>query len=390
MQKLLNVQKAIVENARNINYRGHDPYDGLYQDNLPCNLLKKNKLTRLVLIHANKRSVVNLRPLFCIKADINSKTLALFLSGLLKLGRVDDTQDLLELINKHKSGHTAHSAWGYYFDWQSRVFFQPANTPTVVATSFVCHALLDLYEVTKEEALLTTVKSSIAFFTYELNIYEDKNGLCFSYSPLDHSVIYNASALGLEVMARYLAISGQKDEKIHALISGGLEFIVKEQNADGSWFYGQKAIQHFTDHYHTAYLLESLENIDVYSKEAYQLKPAIEKGLAFYKDHLFTSEAAPKYFKNAVYPIESHCAGAAIKALCVLSKRHGEELFEFALNVSDWTIKNLFDENKGYFYYQKRKYWTNKINYLRWSQAWMFTGLAYLVHYGKKYGHSFD
>jgi hypothetical protein len=34
---------------------------------------------------------------------------------------------------------------------------------------------------------------------------------------------------------------------------------------------------------------------------------------------------------------------------------------------------------QGYFYYQKRKFLTNKIAYMRWSQAWIFYGLTYYI-----------
>jgi len=33
-------------------------------------------------------------------------------------------------------------------------------------------------------------------------------------------------------------------------------------------------------------------------------------------------------------------------------------------------------DNSGYFYYQKHKYFTNKISYIRWGQAWMMLALA--------------
>jgi len=39
----------------------------------------------------------------------------------------------------------------------------------------------------------------------------------------------------------------------------------------------------------------------------------------------------------------------------------------------------------GAFYFQKNKYFTNKIPYMRWSQAWAFHALTeYLLHYGDK------
>jgi hypothetical protein len=45
--------------------------------------------------------------------------------------------------------------------------------------------------------------------------------------------------------------------------------------------------------------------------------------------------------------------------------------------VLSWSFKNMFDERKGYFYYNKEKYFTNRIPYMRWTQAWMFLGLSH-------------
>lgn len=390
MPDIQQVLSSLYSNSQKQAFAGYDPYDGLNLSNTVGRLLKKNSFSRLLLIHLNKRSIVNLRPLFGIKADINPKTLGLFISGLVKQENLERAKELVQLVVQKKSSLSKHMAWGYYFDWQSRVFFQPAFMPTVVATSFVVNGLLDVYDMDADQGLLENVESSIDFITQELNRYEDENGICFSYSPMDNSIIYNASALGLEVLARYQSITGKTRDDLSQLLDKGLSFLVAEQNPNGSWFYGKKSIQHFIDHYHTAYLLESMENIDKYTNGRYNLKPAIQKGLDFYLSDMFTAAFAPKYFKNAVYPIESHCAGAAIKALCVLSDRHDKSLFEIALKIADWAIANMYDSRKGYFYYQKRQFWTNKINYLRWSQAWMFAGLSWLVYYGKKHGHSFD
>jgi len=48
-----------------------------------------------------------------------------------------------------------------------------------------------------------------------------------------------------------------------------------------------------------------------------------------------------------------------------------------AVAVFEWALKNLRDK-QGYFYYQKYPYFTNKISYMRWSQAWMLMALATL------------
>jgi len=35
------------------------------------------------------------------------------------------------------------AAWGYNFDWQSRNFFAPRGTPTIVPTAFAARALIE-------------------------------------------------------------------------------------------------------------------------------------------------------------------------------------------------------------------------------------------------------
>jgi hypothetical protein len=46
--------------------------------------------------------------------------------------------------------------------------------------------------------------------------------------------------------------------------------------------------------------------------------------------------------------------------------------------VAAWAIDNLRD-NDGYFHYQRRRFHTVRIPYMRWSQAWMIYGLSRLL-----------
>lgn len=56
------------------------------------------------------------------------------------------------------------------------------------------------------------------------------------------------------------------------------------------------------------------------------------------------------------------------------------ELGRRYLKIAKWAINNMQD-NKGYFYYQKTRWYTNKIPYMRWSQAWMFYALAQFLSF---------
>jgi hypothetical protein len=49
-----------------------------------------------------------------------------------------------------------------------------------------------------------------------------------------------------------------------------------------------------------------------------------------------------------------------------------------ARNIASWTIQSLRD-SRGYFYYQKRRFYTVRKPYMRWTQAWMLYALARLL-----------
>lgn len=53
-----------------------------------------------------------------------------------------------------------------------------------------------------------------------------------------------------------------------------------------------------------------------------------------------------------------------------------KELIE---RVLQWSFKHMFDKKRGYFYYYKEKYFTIKIPYIRWTEAWMFLGLSHFL-----------
>ena len=88
----------------------------------------------------------------------------------------------------------------------------PKNTPTVVSTSFIANGFLDAYEITSEERFLKIARSACDFVINDLNRTYDENGnYCFSYSPLDSTVVYNASLLGSRLLARVYGFTRERN-----------------------------------------------------------------------------------------------------------------------------------------------------------------------------------
>ncbi len=78
-----------------------------------------------------------------------------------------------------------------------------------------------------------------------------------------------------------------------------------------------------------------------------------------------------------IWPVDIHNQAQGIITFAKLSKIRSEYL-NFSKVIASWTIKNMQDK-KGYFYYQKWPFFTNKIPYIRWSQSWMMFALATLL-----------
>src|SRR5262249_42261599 len=102
-----------------------------------------------------------------------------------------DLSFLLHQLGSLRSQEYAEACWGYNFDWQSRAFFAPRNTPNVVCTVFAALAYLDWYERTGAESVLGIVNSSCRFLLDRLNRSAGHEGECFSYTPLDHCRVHN-------------------------------------------------------------------------------------------------------------------------------------------------------------------------------------------------------
>jgi len=360
-------------------FKGYDPYDGLnsrFFQSLP--FISRNRFFRLAWIQFFKRSPMNLRSLTGIKKEYNPKGLGLFLAGYCNLYDHEPREDyknkisfltarILELKSEGYSG----ACWGYNFDWQARAFFQPKHTPTVVATAFIANALLDAYHITKDEKLLKTARSTCDFILKDLNrTYDSDGNFAFSYSPVDKSVVFNASLLGSRLMSRVYSIT--KETALADAAKRSVSFCCSYQKQDGSWGYGTLPFHQWIDNFHTGYNLECIHDYMRFTGDNDYQKNA-DQGFQYYINTFFTEDGIPRYYSNSTYPIDIHAPAQLIITLAKLGKFHAHK--KIMDKVLDWTIKNM-QSGEGFFYYQVNKYFSSKIPYIRWAQSWMFYALT--------------
>jgi hypothetical protein len=318
-----------------------------------------------------------LRSLVGIRKHTNPKALALGISALClryrALGHSELLSEAVALGNRLvelRSKKTARLAWGYPFDWQSRAFFAPADTPNTICTVFGGSALLDLYAATNQPQYNELARDCGEFLLQELHRTKKGNAFCFSYTPHDQSCVHNVNLLG----AAFLARAGRLTERFDwfALAKAAVEFSAQAQRGDGSWPYGEAANQAWNDSFHSGYNLVGLKAFEENAADT-SFRPVLERGWAYYRRQFFLEDGTPKYYDESVYPIDIHSAAQGIITFLEIGQdRAGAE------RIARWTLGNLWDE-RGHFYFQKTRLWTNRIPYLRWSGAWMFLGLARLL-----------
>jgi rhamnogalacturonyl hydrolase YesR len=360
-------------------FKGYDPYDGLNSrlfQSMP--LIRKSRLARLIWIQLFKRSPFNFRPVTGIRKEYNPKAMGLFLSGYCALYKTEAKEEYLEQIKYFTRQITdlsvpgfSGACWGYNFDWESRAFFQPRNTPTIVVSSFIANSLLDAYEITGDEKLLNIARSTCDFILNDLNrTYSENGNFAFSYSKIDNSVVFNATLLGSRLLARVYSYTGER--KLIEEAKKSIEYCCEFQKPDGSWSYGTYSFHQWIDSFHTGYNLECISGYMQFSGD-YSYEPVVQKGFEYYLNTFFTGEGIPKYYNDSIYPIDIHAPAQLVITLAKLGKLHENK--KLADNVLNYTIRHM-QSSKGFFYYQINKFFSSKIPYMRWSQAWMFYAMS--------------
>lgn len=379
-KNLREITKKLLLYCKKNNWSGYDPYDGLNSRLFKVIPFVNNKLFRLIFIQLMKRLQVNLRPIILVSKGQNPKALALFTSSLLKLADLgladaDDTFSVLNRLIELRSPNQKYFCWGYNFNWQSRGFLIPKYEPNIICTTFAGKALLDFYEKDKKDSYLQMAISAGRFLINGLNISKISDGqLCFSYTPLDKGLVHNANLLGAEFLARLYKITNEKIFLEYAV--SAVKYSINRQKPDGSWAYGEGSSQNWIDSFHTGYNLVALKKfchytgMNVFSEH-------IEKGFDFYYNNFFTDDCKAKYYHNHTYPIDVHSIAQSIITL-IEFKELNKRSIDLALCVYKWGIKNMKSQD-GFFYYQKKRFYTNRISYMRWSQAWMLYALSRLL-----------
>ncbi len=360
------IYHALEVRLRAADYKGWDPFDGLNSQVFNALGMNRSALLRLIWIQLFKRSPVNFRRLAAVPPTQNPKAIALMSMAYAKMG---DTSRQRELIQRLLATQLPSGGWGYPFDWQARAFYVPTGTPNVICTAYAVQALCEHTRATGADHR-DPIGRAADFIAAQL-VRRNDGQAYIAYIPTTDALVHNASLWGAYVLAAAIGLSASHER---SLVQEVVRNSTSAQGKDGSWVYGNRSHHQFVDSFHTGFNLHALRLIDGLIPEL-ELAGPIDKGLEYYVANFFEEDGRPKYYNSSAWPADCHCTAQACVTL--LHETSPMAHRELATKVLFWTIKNMWRSNQGYFRYQRHRFYTNSIDYIRWTQAWMFLAIAH-------------
>jgi hypothetical protein len=363
-------------------FSGYDPYDALSSPLFRLPLFRSSHYVRMGAQQVVKRLFVNIRPLLGITKQVSAVSVARMLEGYAHLFAIEPSRRdyygdriglCLRRIDALRSrGYSGH-CWGYEWDWEPRyaAIPIPVGVPNIVATGIVTNALFETHRLSGIQASLDSCVSAANFVLRDLERTAAKDGsFCWGYFPGDRQLVPNATMKGARLCAQVFSLTGNRE--LFDAAEATVRFVAAHQGPDGAWPYSVGDARSWVDNFHTGYLLECLEAYERYTNDG-SFSSVMRKGWEYYRASFLTEDYVPKYFDHRVTPIDATACAQTISTLCTFGD------VPAAAQVALWTLTKMQRADGG-FIYQRHSHFTNRIAYMRWSIAPMFSALACLLH----------
>jgi len=217
---------------------------------------------------------------------------------LLSLYKIDTRNEYLVYAKKHidwllenSSKGYAGYCWGLNYDWvYSSDEIYDDNMPFSTHTPYPLEAMVEYYEITKDEALLEPIRSVFNFFETDIKVMkENKNILALSYGIHKDRIATNASSYSMYCYALLLEFLPEKKEYIENKIRRLYNFLCSVQASDGSWLYSPYDDNTFIDTFHSAFVMKNIFK----TNKVFRLKDSnevINKGYKYVLENMLVKE----------------------------------------------------------------------------------------------------
>jgi hypothetical protein len=278
------------------------------------------------------------------------------------------------------AGHDRY-CWGYPFNWGTLRGTIWQGTPLITTVPYVYEAFRDVHSIDNDPRLREIMRSIAEHGLCDYHDFETSNrAASSSYTPAPEQGpgVINASAYRAFLLTQ--AAMDFSDDRYRKTAARNLQFVLESQNPDGSWFYANDGKRHFTDHFHTCFVLKALAKIEALTSNS-ECTRAIERGMSYYITNLFDQNGSPKPFsvppRLIVYRRELYDYAECINLGVLLRGRF--ETFDRLVDGVVNEILTVWQRVDGSFRSRQLLLGWDNVPMHRWAQAQLFRSLCLLL-----------
>jgi hypothetical protein len=298
--------------------------------------------------------------------------------------QLENAIHFLNELKKSRCHQFNEYCWGYPFDWVTRNGVLKKETPLITTTPYVYEAFLQVFKLDPRDEWKLILESIARHASVDIKDFKtsEKASSC-SYTPYDRGGVINAAAYRAFLLTSASLLFS--NENYWRIAERNLNFVLENQNPDGSWFYAVDGVRDFVDHYHTCFVIKALAKIHAVTGHAATLE-ALRKGVSYYLDNLFDTDGLPKPFSRAprltVYKRELYDCAESINLSLLLRDRF--PALERTLEKVVDHILEAWVKHDGSFRSRKLHIGWDNVPMHRWGQAQMFRSLAFYLRETRK------
>jgi len=312
----------------------------------------------------------------------------------------------LSELQKSRCADFKEYCWGYPFDWVTRNGVIKKQIPLITTTPYVYEAFLQVTELVEgttspedrgqrtEDSkqtqnqtdeyrqILASIARHAAVDIKDFRTSETASSC--SYTPFDEGGVVNAAAYRAFLLTSASQVFSRDD--YWRIAERNLNFVLENQNPDGSWPYAVDGVRDFIDHFHTCFVMKALAKI--HALTGYEgCDEALTRGAEYYLKNLFDKDGLPKPFSKAprltVYKRELYDCAECINLCLLLRDRFPQ--FEATLETVLKGVLKDWIKSDGSFRSRRLHLGWDNVPMHRWGQSQMFRSLAYYLREGSEH-----
>ncbi len=283
---------------------------------------------------------------------------------------------LRELLKSRCSGFEEY-CWGYPFEWVTRNETLAPQTPLITSTPYVYEAFLQMFELDRRPEWKGVLESIARHAAHDIKDFKtSETASSCSYTPFGRGGVINAAAYRAFLLTSASRVLENDDYR--RIAERNLNFVIENQNPDGSWPYSADGVRSFVDHFHTCFVMKALAKIHSLTGDRACFE-ALARGVTYYREHLYDVDGLPRPFARAprltVYKRELYDCAECVN-LCLLLRDRFPELRADLERVVRGIMQDWIKADGSFRSRRLLLGWDN-VPMHRWAQSQMFRSLAF-------------